>query len=261
MSWAELDVADVRLTPSPLESRRFGVSIARLTIGDRCDPAQVPGRVRCLLAERRDDVVIARWPTRLTSLGRLLSETSECFISADVLTYWSATAERLAGRGAKVDAGLEVSPGSLSPDDLALVTESVIRDSFLHYPNHYSANPIFDTGAVLDGYVEWALGAAARSPDDVILLWARGQAIGVATLEPASDGRDLEVALAGLTASGQGRGWYATLLRAVGRTALVRGIPRVVISTQVHNVGVQRAWARLGLLPFSTFSTGHLMRR
>jgi hypothetical protein len=38
------------------------------------------------------------------------------------------------------------------------------------------------------------------------------------------------------------------------------GVSQVLISTQGHNVRVQRAWSRYGLEPVATFVTVHLVR-
>ena len=41
---------------------------------------------------------------------------------------------------------------------------------------------------------------------------------------------------------------------------LRRGLPRVIISTQVSNVRVQRAWVRAGMKPFAAVTTLHVAR-
>jgi RimJ/RimL family protein N-acetyltransferase len=69
-----------------------------------------------------------------------------------------------------------------------------------------------------------------------------------------------EILLAGLVPAAQGRRLYGDLLLAVERAAGEAGRERLVISTQVQNVRVQRAWARFGMRPFAAVETVHLVR-
>ncbi|MER5646560.1 GNAT family N-acetyltransferase [Streptosporangium sp. NPDC002524] len=82
--------------------------------------------------------------------------------------------------------------------------------------------------------------------------------LALATL--ADDDERTEILLAGVASRARGRGLYAHLLAAVEGRALARGAREVVISTQGHNTGVQRAWARYGFEPALTFLTVHLVR-
>lgn len=82
--------------------------------------------------------------------------------------------------------------------------------------------------------------------------------LALATL--ADDDDRTEILLAGVVSRARGRGLYAHLLAAVEGRALARGAREVVISTQGHNTGVQRAWARYGFEPALTFLTVHLVR-
>ena len=63
-----------------------------------------------------------------------------------------------------------------------------------------------------------------------------------------------------MISAAQGRGIYAHLLAEVERRAAERGAAEVVISTQGHNVRVQRVWARYGFEPVHAMLTVHLVR-
>ena len=65
-----------------------------------------------------------------------------------------------------------------------------------------------------------------------------------------------EIELAGVVPAEQGRGRYGHLLAAVEDASTSK---RLVISTQGHNTGVQRAWARYGFEPVHTLLTVHLV--
>jgi len=96
---------------------------------------------------------------------------------------------------------------------------------------------------------------------NVLVLMEGGEPIGMATLELGAGGDHLEILLAGLVPAAQGKRLYDGLLDGCQRVAIARGAVRVVISTQVHNVRVQRSWARLGLRPFAAIETVHLVER
>jgi N-acetylglutamate synthase-like GNAT family acetyltransferase len=112
----------------------------------------------------------------------------------------------------------------------------------------------------LAGYQEWARSSVSAHPDDVLLLRRGGEAIGVATCEASADRGHLEVLLAGLLPTAQGGGLYGQVMAGVASHARRLGLERVVISTQVHNVRVQRAWVRAGLRPFASVETVHCVR-
>ena len=121
----------------------------------------------------------------------------------------------------------------------------------------FRSNPFFDPDRAAAGYVEWALSRVADENGLVLVLCRDNEPIGLATL--ADLGTELEIELAGLVSSAQGRGDYGSLLAGCLRTAARSGKGRVVISTQADNVRVQRAWIRAGFKPFAAVETVHLI--
>ncbi|MFN2320869.1 MAG: GNAT family N-acetyltransferase, partial [Dermatophilaceae bacterium] len=154
---------------------------------------------------------------------------------------------------------LEIVRSSEASEDAEDAVSTVVGESFRAYGSHYSANPRLDPSDALAGYVEWAVSAYRTDPGNVVLAMRDGRPVGVATL--TRSGSDLEIELAGLTPAAQGRGLYGRLLTAVGRVGVEEGLDRVIISTQVHNTRVQRAWIRAGMKPFAAVATVHAMRR
>lgn len=261
MSWASFATDGLDLRPSPLESARFGISVSRLTVGWEADERAAATFVGQSLASAPEQLLIARWPTHLSSLAAVAAASPRRVLVADVLVYWEAPPERVLELTPVARRELSVSPASSEDGGDAALLEELVRDSFQRYGNHYLANPDLDPAAALDGYVEWAQAALSRRADNVLLLREERRAVGLATLTQGSDDDDLEVELAGLRGNGQGRGLYAHLLRACAEEARRRGSRRLLISTQVQNVRVQRAWARAGLVPFAALSTAHASLR
>ncbi|GAA2882519.1 hypothetical protein GCM10010517_45690 [Streptosporangium fragile] len=253
MSWNDvMETRAVRAVASPLESARFGRTVERLTV-----PAGSPvplAEVRAAVLDSAADVVVLRYPAEHVGWFAGLTGPGRTAVFADSLVYWRLRAG--AGRAPEPSPGLTVT-GSAAP---AAVRE-LVAATFSAYGNHYLANPLFDPAAALAGYQEWALRSAAEGACLVLEHRAAGQEsrlAGLATLED-EDPRT-EILLAGVVAGLQGRGLYAHLLRAVEERALARGAAEVVISTQGHNVRVQRAWARYGFEPVQALLTVHLVR-
>ena len=256
MSWDQLLEPGVVVRDSPVETDRFGCSIERVTIGPG------PVDVEKLLAVIQDlsaDVLIVRYDAARLDLAQTFARSHRAVVPAGTLTYWEKSVsvdERPA------PSNLEVLSGdALDLKTVSMLVQEIVRASFRDYGNHYTANPLLDRSAALAGYEDWAVRSLNNDPGNVLVMMDRGQPIGLATLEPGADASHLEILLAGLAPAAQGKRLYGTLLDACQRAAAARGAHRLIISTQVHNVRVQRAWARHGLRPFAAIETVHLIDR
>jgi GNAT superfamily N-acetyltransferase len=239
-----------RAEASPLESTRFGCSIERLTVH--------PGSPSCYASVHEAilgstaDVIVMRYPAehvdwfaKLTTLGR-----TEVF--ADSLAYWRLPAGE--GRAPTPSPDLPAKPITGQVEVKGLVAKI-----FTSYGNHYLANPLLGAAEALAGYQEWAVRSAGER--GCLGLWSsRADAfLGLATLD--EDGPTTEILLAGVVPQAQGRGLYAHLLKGVEDRTVARGAREIIISTQGHNVRVQRAWARYGFEPVRAVLTVHLISR
>ncbi|MCK0113500.1 GNAT family N-acetyltransferase [Ornithinimicrobium sp. F0845] len=271
MSWDGLLGSGVTLTDSPAESARFGVGMSRLTVGWDARPGgpitgdglmeSVAREVTDLLRTDPAEVVVVRYPAESLVLAAAVARSGRQVLAAGSLTYWSAAASEVSGPPPA--AGLKVETLSRVTDeaDRVAVVDAVVADSFSGYGNHYAANPLLDREAALEGYQEWARRSALSNPDDALVLVLDGRVVGLATLlDSEAPDAHVEVLLAGLTTAAQGQGRYGTLLAGVAQVAGARGRRDVVISTQSHNIRVQRAWARHGLRPFAAVETVHAVR-
>lgn len=265
MSWDDLQGSGVAWAASPAESARFGLGMARLTVGwdVRPDGPVVVGPVAEEVTRRLrgDDaeVVVVRYPASSLELASAVARSGRQVLPAGSLTYWSTSSGEVARPepvpGQEVLALADLPGGEV---ERSAVVDAVVADAFSGYGNHYAANPLLDPAAALAGYQEWARRSALADPHDALVLVLDGTVVGLATLvDSRSPDGHLEVLLAGLATAAQGRGRYASLLAAVARAARARGRRSVIISTQSHNVRVQRAWARAGLRPFAAVETVH----
>jgi hypothetical protein len=275
MAWDDLTRTGVTYAPSPIESARFGISVGRITVGyalaDAPDGHQRASReLTALIAQSNDAVLIVRYPAQAISLGAAIAGAAgRDVVPAGELTYWGANVKPI------LDAAPVVSSGDLdvvtaedltkqhhaSSDEVFRIVDEIVGDSFADYASHYLANPLFDRDGALRGYQDWARRSFDRSDGGVILRQS-GTPIGIATFTMSADGRShLEVLLAGLVSAAQGRGHYAVLVAECAATARRRDRARLIISTQTHNIRVQRAWSRLGLRPFAAIETVHAIRQ
>lgn len=131
--------------------------------------------------------------------------------------------------------------------------DDLVGDVFGDAGNHFCANPLFERSLALVGYQEWA----RRTIADQSAVVLRGPDRRVLALAAIDQQRSwTEIQLAGVVPAEQGRGRYGHLLAAVEDATTSR---RLVVSTQGHNTGVQRAWARYGFEPVHTLLTVHLV--
>ncbi|MPZ94223.1 MAG: hypothetical protein GEU96_04735 [Propionibacteriales bacterium] len=261
MAWDDLAAGGVRYTTIPAEGRRLGRSIGRVTCGFDPVGPETARELTETIAQAPDDIVVVRYPAAAVCLGAAVLAAGRDVVPAGALTYWGAAPDHVTRPSGASARDLDVVPAQALDADgagrAAAVVDEVVADAFAGYGSHYAANPLLDPALVLAGYQEWARGSLTG--DGVVLvLRERGTPIGLAT---CSEGRsDLEVLLAGLVSEYQGGGRYGVLLAACADEATRRGRDRLVISTQVANVRVQRAWANAGLRPFAAVETVHAVR-
>ena len=247
------------IEPAPLDTTRFGLDVARLTVTR--GPADPQSLIEAL-HQHPSQVLIGRYPAELTWVAAALQASGRDVLPVGGLIYWESPAgavERVNSGPAGVDV-VEAHEAANEPAGSAVahLVDALVLDTFAGYGTHYRYNPLFDPAAIVAGYAEWARGCL-RAPDcGVLVLRVDGEPVGLATLGP--DGPDVDILLAGVRPSHQGRGLYASLLLTARESPAARESQRVVISTQTHNVRVQRAWAREGWRPVDTFETVHLVQ-
>lgn len=160
MAWDQLLEPGVSVRSSDAESRRFGVSFDRLTVGrGHVDHGEL---VRTI-ASRTADVVVVRYDAADLSLAPVLASGSRTVLAAGALTYWEKpVSPESSGAG-----DLRVLAATDVPADVAeQAVRSTVRLSFEGYGNHYSANPLLDPQLALAGYEEWALRALTEDAQE-----------------------------------------------------------------------------------------------
>jgi GNAT superfamily N-acetyltransferase len=235
------------LVDSPLESARFGLRVGRCAFDEPLSPLDIDRLIRSVSSSAYD-VVIVRVPA-MARLGLNFARGTEI----DVLFAGSDITYEAAVRACAADHAIR------TVSEWTQQLEDLVRDIFGGYRNHVDVNPRMDSSLVSDGYAEWASAHVGERNRAVLSLTEADDPIALAAI--AFDGARVVVDLAGVVSAARGRGVYARLLDGVEQVAHARGCSSLRITTQVDNIGPQRAWVRRGWLPMSANNTYHLLRR
>ncbi|GAA1591039.1 hypothetical protein GCM10009789_51210 [Kribbella sancticallisti] len=247
MSWYDaLEAGELTSRPADYASKRFRVSIDRISVSASAG-TPLP-EVLAAVDKSTADVVVLRYPTREVTWFAALAAGPRTALLADSQVYWSLPV----GKGTRPAplAGFNASLENSANDDLV---DDLVGDVFGDSGNHYCANPLFERSQALAGYQEWARQSIADQ-GAVVLRGPDHRVLALAAIDQQRSWT--EVQLAGVVPAEQGRGRYAHLLAAVEDACTSK---RLVISTQGHNTGVQRAWARYGFEPVHSLLTVHLV--
>ncbi len=242
------DEREVTFVPSKFESERFGVSVARVTLTNWKEHSEA---FFMELSSTNVDVVVLRIKDQAASFKELNNEFTA--IPAGELTYWSSGFEPNFFTPSPL---IRYLPASENLQDFL----SIISDSFQNYKNHYTYNPLFVGHSARDAYVEWSRRRAICTEDDKFAGVLKLNDVPVGAVSGVRAGDDLEIELAGIHSSFQGRGLYAHLIGEFWESIETLPNSRLVISTQVENLKVQSAWKKLNLTKEFGVHTIHIVR-
>ncbi len=196
------------------------------------------------------------------------------FLIARALTTDLATAQALESAGFLLMDTLVVYARDLKkrpipPDDGQLLirpiqageeadVKRVCEQSFGGYGGHYHADPKLDPEKCDQTYVDWATRSCVdrEVAHEVLVADDDGAIVGFATLRlnHADEG---EGVLFGVAPAAQGRGVYRSFMIHAMEWVRRQGATNMIVSTQITNVAVQKAWTRLGFEPNRSYYTFH----
>ena len=243
-----LDDGEVIFVPSKFESERLGLSVARVTLTDWEEHAEV----FCMeLSSSNFDIVVLRTKNQAANLRDLKDEFMA--IPAGELTYWSSGCDP---KFFNTSSLIDYFPARENLEDFLFV----ISDSFQNYTNHYMYNPLFLEHSARDAYVDWGRSRATSAENDKFAGVLKLNDVPVGAVSGVRAGDDLEIELAGIHSSFQGRGLYAHLIGEFWNSIETQPTSRLVISTQVENLRVQSAWKKMNLTKEFGVHTTHIVR-
>ena len=241
-----------QVVPSALESQASGRSVGRISIWPA--GSLEPSVARSLILGSGMDVVVVRCAAEDTELVVGLQCDELVLLQADTLLYFEASTAQI------------VAPSSGSLETLstadAQVVDELVGAVFAGYRNHWSADPVFGAIDVTRSYRDWAQRCLDGRSHVALLCFITqtGQPAGFCMVDE-QDPNVSDVLLAGVVPTQRRQGAYQQMMLAVIDRARSQGRATVAISTQAANVGVMRAWCRVGMLPTIALNTLHAVRR
>jgi GNAT superfamily N-acetyltransferase len=231
---------------SEIDSERFGVRIARAHIvSDNLSMALD------FCAAEQIDLLIARCAT--SDLVAAQSMETKGFLLMDTLLYYSfyLTKKEIPGDPC------EVRIRRLLPGDEAEISR-VASAAFKGHMGHYHSDRRLDLGKCDEAYRSWAERSCTtgKAADEVLVGEFGGKVAGFATLRLNSP-QEVEGLLFAVAPESQGKGICRLFMIRSLQWCRAQGARRMVISTQVTNVSMQKVWCRTGFEPSHSYYTLH----
>jgi len=247
--------ADLNLRQSKIESDRFGISVARMSVSMNCPATDL--EIARVCKESSADLLILRFPSSRTQLASELAEISnKIAFQADTLVYFSKDLKSLVERRSTSENWKLVAANV--DDELRVI--DLARVVFRDYPNHYQSNRALDSKLILEGYIEWA-SKGLNDPEKltVVIEDQNSNAIAFAIVTFGEEGAEIE--LNGVHPDFQNRGIYSVLLELLMAKLASQKVEKLSISTQIQNTRVIRAWIKAGFNLDFSLNTYHLIAR
>jgi GNAT superfamily N-acetyltransferase len=235
-----------RFALSPLEEERFGVRTMRVNAFEL-------GLLPPLLAFCRANavrMVIARCPSEDVASAQALEDAGGRLM--DTLLYYNLELAR------KPQAEPPARVRLARPQEVETLV-AIADESFRDYRGHYHADPRLDRSACDATYTDWVRRSLLdrKVADAVYACEIDGKLAAFATMR-ANSPEEGEGVLFGVAPWAKGRGIYADLIRAGIEWCRARGHARMIVSTQITNLAVQKVWVRQGFEPSASYFTFHL---
>ncbi len=130
--------------------------------------------------------------------------------------------------------------------------------SFEGYYGHYHADPNLPDDKCDEVYIDWAKKSVTSRDvaDEVLVVENDNRLDAFATLRMNNE-QEGEGVLFGVAPHAQGQGMYRSMMIEGMRWCKAQGAERMVVSTQITNIAVQKVWARLGFEMDHSYYTLH----
>jgi len=239
----------VQLRFEERERARFGYRMARLTLDSACVPADAESIMK-MCRSSNVEMLTLRVPTDKVALVQTLEALE--FRIMDCLVYYECPTECLA---LLQPSTLEIREATLN--DATAVGE-IARVCFSNYSSHYHADARLDRSKVCEAYIDWAQRCCVdREIASCVFLPILGETIaGFIALRQHSPAEG-EGILNAVHPRFAGSGIYGQLITRSKLWCRNNGMKRMVISTQIDNLKVQRTWSNRGFHLYKSYYTLH----
>lgn len=230
-----------------LETERFGVRCAHV-VSDQAKPSEI----KQLARQQGIRFLSVRIST--DDISRVQDFEENGFRLMDVLVVYSANLTNEPSEPSKL-ATIVVRKAEVSD---AEAVAAVALKAFAGYPSHFHSDQrlsICDADAV---YADWAANSvrSAKSNSQVLVGETRDQIVGFLATRRVGAVTG-EITLNAVDPLWQEKGIYGCLLDHGLRRFHSEGCTEAVVSTQVNNIAVQKAWGQRGFLMQKSYYTLH----
>ncbi|HON60094.1 MAG TPA: GNAT family N-acetyltransferase [Smithella sp.] len=230
-----MDPSSYDLFISDIDKERFGVKTARV-VGLSKDKLPL-----VLDFCREENVVLLIARCDMTDLEAAQSMEKEGFLLMDTLVFYSFD---LAKNDVPSDKEAAI-VRPIAPDEENEML-AVARESFRGYFGHYHADSRLDRQMCDEAYADWARRTfASREAENFLVGEVNGKIVGFGVLRKNSP-EEGEMFLGGIHPDFQGRGIYHSFLCKGVQWCLSEKVQRMVISTQLKNLSVQKVLIKFG---------------
>lgn len=238
----------MKIKLSELDQLRFGVITAKAEIGDGDTVDELISHAQTIGTE----LLIVRMPTNHIELSQEL-EKNGAFLT-DTLVYYQK--KKINEYEIELPGGYVVCDAEI--EDAAQV-EKVAAESFKGYFGHYHADPHLRREDCDNVYSSWAKNSCKKEAlaDGVILIKKGSEIAAFATVKKIN-AVDFEGVLFGVAPLHQGKGMHLNLMKLTENWGQRYNLRRLLTSTQINNITVQKNWCRVGMEPLNSFYTFHL---
>lgn len=136
----------------------------------------------------------------------------------------------------------------------------IARESFKGYISHFHADPEFDKKKCDEVYELWAVNSFhdKNLSDYIIVIEVERMIAGFLTIKLKDDGKIGETVLSAVHPLVRGKAVYTDIIIHGIKWIHSQGCTKYETSTQIINISVQKAWARLGSSMDRSYYTFHL---
>jgi GNAT superfamily N-acetyltransferase len=232
---------------SEIDQQRFGHPTAKAVTNSKDEVTSILTQA----VEDQVELLVVRVPTHaleviqtLEAAGAFLTDTLVYYIKKKIESYVDSLSNEYSTRLA-------------TPAD-ASTLETLAHETFRGYMGHYHADPRLEKATCDLVYSSWAGTSCADRvlADAVILIEKDCQPVAFATVKMTGESEH-EGILFGVSPRQSGKGLYLSLMKLAQQWGIERGAHRMIVSTQITNVTVQKAWCRLGFEPIRSYYTLH----
>lgn len=220
---------------SDIDTERFGIITARV-IGLTSESLSP---VLDFCRANKVELLIARCD--MSDLDAAQSMERKGFLLMDTLVYYNLDLTR---QDVPVDKGVALVRPIRIEEEKGMIF--VARESFHDYSGHYHADPKLDKHKCDEAYTDWARKAfASRDSDNFLVGEIDGRVVGFGVLR-INNPNEGEMFLGGIHPDFQGQGIYHSFLCKAMEWCLSKKAKKMIISTQLKNISVQKVLIKFG---------------